>query len=109
MVSSHDEGHLPNVVLSLHVMSVVISDTEQKSDQRSSTTYLIDEVLAMIIAKLLCSDNTVKIRLHELLNKIDLLELFKGVRTEYIKDGDDVLMAEVEQKAHFTECSQAEH
>jgi hypothetical protein len=109
MVSSHDEGHLPNVVLSLHAMSAVTSDTEPKSDQWSSSIYLIDEVLAMIIAELLCSDNAVKIRLHELLNKVDLLELFEGVRTEYIKDGDDVLMAEVKKKAHFTECSQAEH
>lgn len=51
---------------------------------------LIDEILTMIIRQVLCSYHSMHIRLHELLDKIDLREGFEVSRLLNVQDGYDL-------------------
>ena len=90
------------------------------------TKGLVNEVLAVVIGKLLGPDNAVHVCLHELLPKVldvrlliqhsvsyldqvDLGKCFQAARFLDIKDGNDVLVVEVSQELHFSKCAQAEH
>lgn len=59
------------------------------------TQRLVNEVLAVVIGQLLCTNYSVHIGLHELLNEIDLSKGIVVPRLLDIEDGDDVLMVEV--------------
>lgn len=48
---------------------------EDRERQRQTETDLVYEVLAMIVAELLGTDDTMEVSLHKLLNEIDLCEL----------------------------------
>ena len=58
-------------------------------------TDLVYEVLAVIVAELLGTNDAVKIGLHKLLDEVDLLEVIERGRTEDVEYGDDVLVVEV--------------
>lgn len=49
----------------------------------------------MIIAELLCADDTMQVRLHELLYEINFFEGLHIGWAEDVEDGDDVLVTEV--------------
>ena len=51
---------------------------------------LIDEVLAVVIAQILRADNSVQIRLHQLLNKINFFEVFERRGLNYVENTDDL-------------------
>lgn len=72
-------------------------------------TDLVYEVLAMIVAKLLGADDTVKVRLHEFLDEVDLLELLETGRTQDVEDGDDILVMKVTEELDLAEGAEAEH
>ena len=92
-----------------------------------SAQRLVDEVLAVVIRKILCADDAVHIRLHEFLSKMsDMQQLISDSTSAYldqidlvealvapwlldVEDGDDVLVVEVPEQLHLTQCSQAEH
>lgn len=73
------------------------------------TTDLVYKVLAMVIAQLLGTDNTMKVSLHELLDKINLGEVVYTAGLEDIEDGDDVFVMKVSEEFYFTESSETEH
>jgi len=70
---------------------------------------LVDEVLAVVIREILGANDAVHIRLHELLDKVDLLEKLIASWLLNIKDRDDVLVVEVAEELHLAKGSQAEH
>lgn len=47
-------------------------------------THLVNEILAMVVAQFLGSDNTMQIGFHELLNEIYLSKMLKGWRSENV-------------------------
>ena len=71
-------------------------------------TYLVNEVLAMIVAELLRPNDAMEVGLHELLNEVDLLEVVETRRTEDIENGDDVLVMKVAEELDFAEGAEAE-
>lgn len=73
------------------------------------TTDLVYKVLAMIIAQLLGTDDTMKVGLHELLDKVNLGELVYTTGLEDIKDGDDVFVMKVSEEFYFTESPETKH
>ena len=48
---------------------------EDRERQRQTETDLVYKVLAMVVAELLGTDDTMEVSLHKLLNEIDLCEL----------------------------------
>lgn len=48
---------------------------EDRERQRKTETDLVYKVLAMVVAELLGTDDTMEVSLHKLLNEIDLCEL----------------------------------
>ena len=48
---------------------------ENRERQRQTETDLVYKVLAMVVAELLGTDDTMEVSLHKLLNEIDLCEL----------------------------------
>lgn len=72
-------------------------------------TDLVYEVLAVIVAKLLGADDTVKVRLHEFLHEINFLELLKARRAQNVQDGDDVLVMKMPEELDLAEGAKAEH
>jgi hypothetical protein len=52
--------------------------------------YLIDEVLAVIIAQILRSNHSVQIRLHQFLHKVHLLEVLVGGGLHDVENVDDL-------------------
>ena len=73
------------------------------------TESLVNEVLAVIIGQILGTDNAVHVRLHELLNEVDLGEVLVGAWLLDVKDGNDVLVVEVAEELHLAESAKAEH
>jgi len=63
----------------------------------------------MVIAQLLGTDNTMKVSLHELLDKVNLGELVYIAGLEDIEDRDDVFVMKVSEEFYFTESSETEH
>jgi hypothetical protein len=74
-----------------------------------STKGLVDEVLAVVVGQILGTDNAVHIRLHQLLDEVDLAEGLIVPRLLDIQNTDDVLVVEVAQEFHLTQSSQTEH
>ena len=72
-------------------------------------THLVNEILTVIIAESLCSDNSVQVGLHQLLYEVDFFEVLERWRAENVKDGNDVLVVEVSEEPYFTKSAQAEH
>lgn len=70
---------------------------------------LVDEILAMVVGEVLGSNDSVHIRLHEFLDKVDLVEAIVASRLLDIKNGDDVFVVEVTQQLHLSQSSQTEH
>lgn len=68
-------------------------------------TNLIDKVLAVVIAKLLSSYNSMEICLHEFLNQVDLIEFSETWWFKEIEDSDDVLVMEVTEELDFAQSS----
>lgn len=71
--------------------------------------YLIDEILAVIIAEHLSADDAVHIGLHELLNEIDLPEVVERWGTKNVEDGDDVFVAEVSEELDLAQSTKTKH
>ena len=63
----------------------------------------------MIITQLLGPNNTMQIRLHQLLNQIDLLEALYIGWSEDIEDGYDVLVVEMSEELDLAEGAETEH
>jgi len=63
----------------------------------------------MAITQVLGTDNTMKVSLHELLDKINLGEVVYTAGLEDIEDGDDVFVMKVSEEFYFTESSETEH
>jgi len=96
MVSNHDAVHLLNEAPSPLAMSKGDLDALSKEEGRGH--YLIDEVLAMIITKLLSPYHPVQVCFHELLNQQDLRKAVKTFwRLEYVEDANDVLVSKMTQ------------
>lgn len=55
-----------------------------EGEYRVSYTHLVYKVLAMIIAQILSPNDAMQIRLHQLLDQIDFLEVVQGRRTQYV-------------------------
>ena len=70
---------------------------------------LVDKVLAVVVRKLLCADDTVHVRLHKLLDEVDLSKALVVARLLDVEDGNDVFVVEVAQQLHLTECAKTEH
>lgn len=73
------------------------------------STYLVNEILAMIIAEFLSSNDPVQICFHEFLNQIHLLKIVEARRPQDVEDGDNVLMTKVAQELNLSQRSQTEH
>ena len=58
---------------------------------------LVDEVLAVVVRKLLCADDAVHVSLHELLDEVHLGEALVVARLLDVQDGNDVFVVEVTQ------------
>ena len=91
-----------------------------------SAQRLVDEILAVIIRQLLCADDTVHVGLHKFLalmsvssllesslhahlNEVNLSERLVVARLLDVEDRDDVLVVEIPQQLHLSQCSQTEH
>lgn len=70
---------------------------------------LVDKVLAVIIAKVLCADHTVHVGFHQLLDKVDFREAVVVSRLLDVEDGDDVFVVKVAEELHLAEGAEAEH
>ena len=57
----------------------------------------------MVVGQLLSADYTVEIRLHQLLDQIDLIELGQGRWPEDIEDCDDILVVKVAKELDLAE------
>ena len=79
------------------------------SYEKHRVAYLVYEILAMIVAKFLGSNDPMEICFHQLLNEIDLLKQFERRRLEYVEDGYDVLVAEVAEELDFAKGAETEH
>ena len=66
-----------------------------RCNQAVKVTYLVYEVLTMIVTERLSTNDTVQIRFHKLLNEINLLEIFDVGWLEYVEDRDDIFMIEM--------------
>ena len=73
------------------------------------TESLVDEVLAVVVGQILGTYNAVHIRLHELLDEVDLGEVLVRAWLLDVKDGNDILVVEVAQELHLTESAETEH
>lgn len=66
-----------------------------------------------IIREILCSDDSVHIRLHQLLDKVDFLESFEGGGFDDIDNGDDVfryvVLLEEHEELEFAKCTKRKH
>lgn len=60
-----------------------------------ATAHLVYKVLTMVVTQLLCPNDAMEVGFHELLDEIDLSEVFEGRRSENVQDRNDVLMAKV--------------
>jgi len=108
MVSNHDVVRLLNEAPSPLAMSK--GDLDALSKEEGRGFYLIDEVLAMIITKLLSPYYPMQVCFHELLNQQDLRKAVKTFwRLEYVEDANDVLVSKMTQELDFAQCSEAEH
>ena len=56
----------------------------------------------MFVRKLLSSDNSVHVCLHELLDQVQLGERFIAAGSLNVKDADDVLVVEVSKEHHLS-------
>jgi hypothetical protein len=63
----------------------------------------------MVITELLGAYYTMKIRLHQFLYEIDLLEIVKRWRLEDIDDGDDIFVMKVAKKFNLAKSSKTKH
>ena len=72
-------------------------------------TDLVYEVLAVIVAELLGTNDAVKIGLHKFLDEVDLLEVIERGRAENVEYGDDVLVVEVAEELDLAEGAETEH
>ena len=67
----------------------------------------------MIVGQWLASDHPMKIRLHEMLNNVDLLEGIVRSRLDDVEDADDVFgglaLLEVAQQLELTQRAQSKH
>jgi len=87
---------------------------------------LVDEVLAVVVGKFLGADYAMHVSLHEFLesslatcllvrkqcahlDEVHLSECLVVAGLLDIKDRDDVLVVEVSQQLHLSQCSQTEH
>jgi hypothetical protein len=63
----------------------------------------------MIIAQRLCPDNAMHVRLHELLDKINLPEFANGRRSKNVQYGDDILMMKVPKQLDLSKRTERKH
>lgn len=60
--------------------------------------YLVDKILAVIVAQFLSSDNAMQVGLHQLLHEVYVFEQCETVRLKDVENGDDVFVAKVPEK-----------
>lgn len=72
-------------------------------------TYLIDEVLTMVVAEHLRTYDAMHIGLHEFLHQIDLFELVEGWWAENVEDGNDVLVMKVPEEFDLAQSTETKH
>lgn len=82
-------------------------------DSLESPQDLVREVCGMVLRQLLRANDAMQVRLHELLNEVDLLEGVKACRTHDVQDRDDVLrhitLLPVPQQLELSQRAQSEH
>jgi hypothetical protein len=71
--------------------------------------HLINEVLAMVVAQLLCSNYAVEVCFHKLLHKIDFIEILDTGRLKDVQDGYDIFVVKVTEKLDFSQRPKTEH
>mmetsp|Transcript_12581 Transcript_12581/g.33595 ORF Transcript_12581/g.33595 Transcript_12581/m.33595 type:complete len:272 (+) Transcript_12581:667-1482(+) len=66
-----------------------------------ATKYLVHKVLVMLLCeRLLGVDDPVKVRLHQVSDYVDVLEVWAG-RREHVQDPYDIVMVKLPQQLHF--------
>ena len=71
--------------------------------------YLVDEILTVVVAQSLCSDDAMQVRLHQFLHEVYFLELFETGWLKDVENGDDVFVAKVPEEFDLAEGAETEH
>jgi hypothetical protein len=70
---------------------------------------VVVKILAVVAREILGSDDPMHVRLHQLLNEINLRKSLITALFLDINDRDDVFVVKLSEQLHFTQSAQAEH